>query len=1119
MKYTDRQQKAIYTQNGTVLVSAAAGSGKTSVLAKRIAVLVENGADIRRMLVMTFTNAAAAEMRRRISRGLYAEAVRTGERRMMEQAELVDSADISTFHSFCAQAVRDNYDTAGVSPNFRIADEAEAEALRNGAMREYFDILYEKQDADFLRLLARYTKRSNDVQLMRGLMKVYGSMMGQPDPYAWALTTAEMGEAERIAAMKAEYGGLMLEGLKETIGLMRSAHEYARLCSEGQAAADKSLIEELCVMLECAEADIAEAQRRYAGMKIPNVEKGIDPALKERIKSLRKDARAGLKAFLEDEVYGDFEGIVSGELAHTLEDVRAAVEMIRMFDNMYSVRKTARNVLDYEDLQHKALRVLRGKKREYGERYDHIFVDEYQDTNPVQEEIISLVHGEVNNLFMVGDIKQSIYKFRLADPGIFRRKAELYRGGAAQGEIILMNDNFRSSSGVIDTVNFIMGRIMCERLGEIEYGEDEKLEGVFDGGEAKVLLCECGDEADGDAEEDGGPQGEDDPQAVMIAESITDTLERPLEDRETGKEKRLTYGDVAVLMRSRSALAANIKRELEARGVPCMIVMKETKDTPEAELFVNLLRLVENPLQDIPLLSVMRSFIGGFDENDFVEIRLFMNEPDTPFFEALGKYAAAAEGGAAARAAGFLGELAELSSICEAESLVSFISYIAERYDFRTYLMGVDGGNAKLDMFERLLQQMADMTEFTGNSLYRLLCALDEAKKRNGGYVQAAEQPQKADCVRIMTIHGSKGLEFPVVYLAGMERKFNMKDLSADFLTHSGHGLTVNYVDAEEHIKQDTVERKILRCKMERESRSEELRMLYVAMTRARDRLFLTGRVKDLKKAEEKWGLLSGRYEKAKCMLDWVMAANHGMNEIGVEVARPVSGNTGRERFDFNGYMKGVMESNEPAELIALAGHTRVPAKVSVSAVKKSEHRGIRSFLVPQTDEDGITGAHLGTLVHSVMERLVKNGGGFDAVAEKLLGDEIISAEEYDALMMNRKLAEVFLDSGLYVRMRNAERALFEQQFNMRMKAAELGLDAGGDMVVQGILDAAFMEGGEWVLLDYKTDRVNEDAVMEAAEGYRVQIDLYARALERITAIPVKERYLYFLRLGREIKI
>ena len=1111
MQFTEKQLRAIHTDGKSVLVSAAAGSGKTSVLAKRVARLVVDGCDIRNMLIMTFTNAAAAEMRQRISREIAACATEKKDVQMMQQAEFVSMADISTFHSFCGKVVRQNYATLGISPNFRITDQNEADRLRTEALRELFDDLYEAEDNGFLRLVERYTTRANDARLMEYVFDIYDYMMSKPDPFAWAEESLHKDEAY-IRALKQEYERGMLNKLYEAEKMMELAADISSGFDAEQQKKDEACMALLSEMIACArQSGIADMAQRFAHSTLPACKRKLDAEHKEKIGQLYKMARANLRDVLKDPVYEKFESTAGEELKHTQEDICAFIGLVRAFSKAYAAQKEEKGVLDYEDLQHFALRALRdGSVRAfYAGQYLHVFVDEYQDTNPVQEEIIKAVSAG-GSLFMVGDIKQSIYKFRLADPMIFKQKAQEFRAETTDSEIILMNDNFRSLSSVIDTVNYVMDKVMSERTGEIAYDESERLLGNMAGGHAEILLCETQD-------------GEKDlRQAAMIADSIEKQMLRTVVDVRTKQPRPVRYGDIAVLLRSRSGFLSVFKDELNRRGIPCVVEMEAAQDLKEIELFVNLLRLIDNRRQDVPLLSVMRSYIGGFDEADFAEIRLIKNERGIPFYAAAREYAKQ-ENGLGSRLRKFYEKLDKLQVYAQSLSLKELLKTVESEYDFATYVACTPGGALKRRVFASFMKLAAETAQSVGHSLYLLLQALKEIKKRDGAYVRTGVFAGDADCVRIMTIHGSKGLEFPIVYLAHMEAPLKPQELNKSILLHSDYGIVAKYVDGAKLLKRDTLETQMVKERLTQEYKSEELRILYVAMTRARDALFLTGSVRDYEKGCVAWDLMhtAGNYQNAKSMLDWVMAANAGEHKIKVSLATcgQEEAQGKKKVFDYPAFKEKLLLETQAEDLLSVRKQSDVPAKVSVSTVKQAQGSGLSMFLRPEAEEtEEITGARLGTLIHSVMERTTQ-GQDVSFIAEDMFARKIVTQQEKEAIVKNREMAEAFLQTPLYERMLKAQRVLREQSFNLQAEAQSIGFEGKEKMLVQGILDLAFLEEGSWVLLDYKTDRVDEKTVEKVARGYALQLDLYARALTDITGIPVKQKYLYFMRIQKCIEV
>jgi ATP-dependent helicase/nuclease subunit A len=994
MEYTQKQKRAVESCGRSVLVSAAAGSGKTSVLTGRIVSLILKGADIQKMLVTTFTNAAAGEMKARIARALLKQA---GDKRMREQAERVSGASIGTFHSLCSRIIRENYDLLGISRGFHILDEKETQVLRAESMEELLDDLYEAQDNDFLRVVSRYTKRGSDDGIARMVFKLHDFSRAKPDPQGWLRFAADV--------------------------------PY-------------------------------ETYRIHAG--------GDSPEIKE-------------------------------DYAHTMPDVHTIVRMTERFDEIYAAKKAEKNGADYDDLLLMALRVL--KERPYG--FDYIFVDEYQDTNPVQEEIIRRLARE-DNLFMVGDIKQSIYKFNLADPDIFLKKAAEFKNTEFAGELLCMNENFRSAQKVVDAVNGMMEKVMSLALGEIEYAPEERL--VCKNGAqgwAEALLCEAGNAEERNIKE-----------AVMIADKIEEIV------RHTGGEPDggLGYGDVTLLVRSRSEFSDAVKKVFQSRGIPLLFDLEEKRDIPELDLFHNILRIVENPMQDVPLLSVLRTFV--LSENELAAIRLYKGEG--PFYKAAEAYAREMGDAAAAKLNGFFEKISYLKTCEAALTFRDFIEKAAEAFDFDAFMLCASGG--KKEAFIALKELCANLADAREDSLYLVNRALADVKKREGSYVKT-KPAAGADAVRLMTMHRAKGLEFPVVFCCNLHRQFNMRDLFSNepLIVHSEMGILPNYVDADKCVVRPTFARQAAVARLKAEYKSEDLRVLYVAMTRAKNMLFLCGCVKEAQKAFENWeSYASGQKEfaEANCMLDWVMG---GLPEnVPVSVLKPGEETLrGRPALDIEKLNLELEETygreGDPQEFIALPRRIKVPAKLSVSEIKK-QAVALYVSMRPVLDESEITGAKLGTLVHAVMEHIGFEGDSAMAAAGRLFDREIITQTEREAIEKNAAMIDAFFKSGLAGRIKRSKKVIKEMPFNLLVPAGEIGYASDLSVTVQGVLDLAFMEGGQWVLVDYKTDYVPGD-VQEYKIIYEKQLSLYANALSSITGVPVKERWLCFLRNNRQVQL
>lgn len=1109
MNFTEKQKRAIQTSCKNVLVSAAAGSGKTSVLTQRIVRLILEGADIRSMLVMTFTRAAAAEMRQRITRQLRSHAAT--DKRIAQQAEFASASDISTFHSFCAKVVRENYNLLGCMPNFRILGEYETLVLKNQALRQLFDERYEAEDSDFLRLLSRYTSRANEATLAAQLIRIHNYMMGKHNPFEWVFRPLEQPQPEHISILASEYEAMLIAHLRKAHSLLSDAQAIvAELEQENEPGANstKPLVEAYHGIVQTLFSQIereglASLSQCFANLKFPII-KIADQKSSDLIKPLLQDAKKEIQLVLDDETVPMFENQAAQELEHTRPDAAALACLIQKFHEHYASIKTDRNALDYADLEHFALSALRQNGQLYQQRYRYVFIDEYQDTSQVQEEILSTVCLH-NYLFMVGDMKQSIYRFRMADPGIFKQKMQQFRLDEEQ-DVITMNENFRSHNAVIQTVNFVMDSVMSESLGEINYDENEKLLVNIEGGHSEILLLDMQSLL---AQQELTTE---EAQAYAISQNIQSLI----------SQRKAAPKDIAILMRSRSNLAPILRQTLEAAGIPCSVNLRGAREVRELDLIVNLLKLIDNTKNDIALLSVMRSFIGSFDENDFAEIRLACLQEDASFYEAVAHYTQTEQNNLAQRLKAFFEQIQHWQLCSLGMALTDFLERLLRTFDFPTYFACLPGGRYKSEAYEAFLELLYELAQTSDNSLYLLLESLREIGKKQEGYIGSTPKESGQNHVQIMTIHQSKGLEFPVVFLADLNRKFNRRDESDPFLLHETYGILPSYIDEQTFEKKTTIERELCKKKVREENLSEELRMLYVAMTRAKEYLFLTGYSKNLEEDKIKWKTM--QYENAANMFDWIMSANEKEHTIPVNTVATISKSDAcvTELFDLDTCL--IDPPNAPA-LIEISSATRAPAKVSVSAIKKrqTEQMGLGSFLTAQTAEDEqqeIKGARLGTLLHTVMEQMVPDGSiTAKQAAQSLLERELIDEIEFDAILKSQSMIDFFFETDIARRLQKSPRVLKEQPFNLKVRAHEIGYEGNDEMLVQGILDLAFLENGTWVLLDYKTDKVTEETVFERALSYRPQLELYARALQDITGVEVSGRYLYFMRLKRTIEV
>ncbi|MBC8538590.1 UvrD-helicase domain-containing protein [Christensenellaceae bacterium NSJ-63] len=1120
MRLTGRQQEAVSTRGKDILVSAAAGSGKTSVLARRIVSLIEEGADIRRMLVCTFTNLAAAEMRERIGRELLARAEETKNARLAAQAEYVQLADICTIHKFAIKVVRENAAVLGVPAEVRVGSEEESSILRDKAMEDAFTELYEAEDADFLALRDKYAGRT-DKALKAQILSLYAFCSSRPEGLEWLRHAAEADGVPALLEVIRGENWRRLNKLEDAMEACCRLGEENELPEKQQAKnqADLQMAREL------KEAFFAEGfAERIEGCKIPSIERGISP---EPVKKALQELKAtGRKMLGETIVWAsdNVRGILEIEAGYMREQAGRFYRAARLFQDKYAARKAARKIMDYDDMILGAYALLQDDAlaAAYAARYDYVFIDEYQDTNPIQEALLSRVSRE-GNRFMVGDIKQSIYRFRLADPLIFLKKAREFEGERSGRKVIRMNENFRSAPGVVAAVNAVMERLMSREMGEIDYDEKERLLAMRpEGGECEILLTDADEEAaEGEAEADAATK-----EAHTLARRVLELIGTPLADGRPAE-----YGDICVLMRSTKGMSGIFGRVFGEYGIP--VETPEGKYVPmsEVDVFVNLLKVIDNANSDIALLSVLRSHIGGFDEAEMAMIRAAGEE---------GSFAACflayqeRQDALAKKCRGFMEKIQRFRLLAAGLSLGDLLITLKNETAYAAHIAVQPGGGAKAANFRIFFEKLLEMAA-QQESLFSLVTYLEELKRLHGAYFEPQTAEGRQNCVRILSIHKSKGLEFPIVILARMSGKFNRIDLNDTLLLHSELGLASDMVDEEIRVKRPALTKKVFRLALEREMKSEELRILYVAMTRARERLILSGIVKE---PDTVFARLSGGakwydFMEMSSFLDWVLAAvlpfpcmadwsrRPGASGEACAIAhRLVPADTRTEA------KRQEQKAPDVRSILLEAGKKpylpfysydaeEVPVKIGVSSILEKDGEE-PPVLRPAGARPKFSGARLGTLIHLFMQHLdfsARTAAEAEAQMEEMCRRRLISPEECRVLKRQSGLIAKFLMSDMAYRIRRSPRVLREVPFSLGVPAYETGLfESGETVVVQGIIDLLFREGEDYILIDYKSNMVNEENLGILAEKYKTQLHLYEKAVEQITGRSVREKYLYFLR-------
>ncbi|MEN6471613.1 MAG: helicase-exonuclease AddAB subunit AddA [Clostridiaceae bacterium] len=1166
MEWTKEQTEAV-EKEGSLLVAAAAGSGKTAVLTERIVRRIAAGADVQSFLVVTFTRAAAGEMKKRISKGLLEAASKAeGEnaQRLYRAAAGVGQANISTMHAFCAQVLRRHFHLAGVDPAFRIADDADVALMREDALDELFEEFLASDEANFKALCDMF--RPYDA-LRDAALQIYDFMHSKPDPFAWlerAVLTYRTPEEELL---KLPHARLFVQGLRRALATRIEIYSLARdsVAAEYPEAA-ASMDEELLRLRAALLCDgLSDYRAALACVRMPTLKwpKDAAPEIKKPVQNARNACKRALEQQLKEcELDPQKE---AERMAFTAERLDTLVAFLRAFDERMAQKKAEARAVDYGDLEHLTLRLLENEDvaAEYREKFKSIFVDEYQDSNAVQESILKRICRE-DNLFFVGDVKQSIYRFRLAEPRLFLEKYARY-GAKRGGTLVDLNANFRSAKNIIDTVNAVFSRAMHKEGAELEYDERAALlYGRGDGtaGSAELCLIErrrgdiltLGDEGEAAEDLDGVEETADEDDelldmedAVAAARTAASRIHALMGsmrvvDAKTGKLRALKYSDIAVLHPKPRRAAAAWVETLSANGVPAYAQLKGGYfDAVEVQVFLDLLRVLDNRRQDIPLAAVLRSPIGGFSTEELIALRA--QHKTGLLFDALTE-ALAYDTPLAQKVRGFLTKLNHWradAKLCGLEELLGRLLEDTGYYDFAGALAG---GPARLKNLDALFDMARAYEKNGARGLSGFLRFMDGIKNTDSvGEAQTAG----ADVVRVMSVHAAKGLEFPVVFLAGMSGRFNERDARSHLILDADLGVGLRPVI--EGMRAETLLYKAVRESKRFLDTAEQMRVLYVGMTRARDALIMLAAVRDARKEIEKAlrPLTVLRVLNGRRFLDWALPAlmdtpcgdvireNLKMEAIGGEAccaikqAWPdggVSALHAADEGELRAFLKDARNADTAAPDALFSWEyphkdaVTLPSKLSVTSLSAAfpELRDAPDFL----KEKKPTPAERGTATHLLMEHISLKAHTPETVEEELLSlvaRGVLTKEE--AAAVSARQVAGFFASTLGQRLLKSERVERELEFNCRIPAsALLDVSSAEPILLQGVIDCCFLEDGAWVLIDYKTDYLPPGtSPARAAQKHARQVGLYALSLESLTGKPVKERHVHFLRTGDSVKL
>lgn len=1234
MKFTEDQQRVIDLRNCNILVSAAAGSGKTAVLVERIVELVSGSGcdsaqavDIDRLLVVTFTNAAAAQMRERVTKALSdrAEAEPDNEH-IKKQLMLIHNAKIMTIHSFCLYLIKNHFNDIGLDPDFRTADEGEMRLLKQEVLSELLEEQFAQGRQEFTDCVEYFAYDGREKRLEELIERLYTFSESYPFPEKWLRqhrmdyhveTFEELVKTEWFAGMMQEISALLQECKEQEEAALKVCEEpdgpyfYAAALEQDQELI-AGLEQELARVVQAAseseqsvspaEMDTSAAKDAFEALAArvqgisyarmaPKKDDSVSAEKRELVKAMRERVKS-LLGTLSEKYFASGPQQWLAECRQADAALCELVDLALLFGERLTEKKREKNLLDFEDMEHLALQILLKEEEngqmvpsdtalEYREQFVEILIDEYQDSNLVQEFLLQSISGEDDgrfNRFMVGDVKQSIYKFRLARPELFLEKFETYQKEDGSCVRVDLKQNFRSRHEVTDCVNDLFLQLMHRELGGVEYDADAALYPAAqfpEGADCEASTAYSPYEPELCIAAISGEKGEDpkELEAKMIAGKIREIVGKlPVRDSESGQLRPARYQDIVILLRTTSGWDETYKKILEENAVPVFVTSKTGYfAATEVQTVLNFLRVLNNPLQEIPLFGVLKSVLFGFSDAQLATLRALDETGKRCLYDCV---KLAAGEGASGEGSG-----SDCADAPLREKCCSFLSFLNRYREYAVYLpihklmeqfleetgylytvSALPGGVQRRINVEMLLTRAESFEKTSYSGLFHFIRYMEQLEKYDIDYGETGASDENADVVRIMSIHKSKGLEFPVCFVSGLSKRFNRQDSAAPVLMDMDLGLAIDWVDPTARIRHTTLKKNVLARKLNADSMGEELRVLYVALTRAEEKLILTGTCKEDKLPQEDaapgaYGYSALRLQEASSYYDLVLPAWQSAGRrlqictqeelLQAELVRASLGYNSRQKL-----LEEAGKEPEAAEL-ALCERLQKPyahenlaglfVKTTVSELKKEGMQeeaaeGLTLFpeeeVVPylpqfvKKQEETVSGTTRGSAYHRLLEifpfERQENwtAAKIRTVIEECKADRRLS-EEYAAAINVYKI-RAFLQTPLAARMAKAaknNRLHREQPFVLGLSANRLNTDFPEDetVLIQGIIDVYLEEEDGIVLADYKTDLVKDPK--ELILRYRVQLDYYEEVLVRLTGKCVKEKLIYSFGLEQEITL
>lgn len=1235
VKWTKEQEKVINLRNRSLLVSAAAGSGKTAVLVQRIISMVTDKAeplDIDRLLVVTFTNAAAAEMRERVGAAIEnALEQEPYNQHLQRQLTLVHNAQITTIDSFCIRILRDHFHKIDLEPGFRIADEGELKLLREDVCEAVLEEFYQKADPEFFRFADSYSGAKNDLQIKEMILKLYNYAESYPWPKEWLETCVQQYEAANEAELEEkswirDFLSYLDVRIEDLITAQKKLLELTQE-PDGPYMYEASIADDLRQLENLRKCEhFSQWQEAVSSINFKNIGRSGkyegSVAKKNAVMSGRKRMKDQIDKWKKT-IFATPLEVQLERLTQTSKMVRVLVTLTQAFSDRFYEEKQKKNMLDFSDVEHNALRVLVNPETkeltetalEYQQQYREVMIDEYQDSNYVQETLLTAVSGVKNgneNLFMVGDVKQSIYRFRLARPELFMDKYHRFSTEESSRQRIDLHRNFRSRREVVEAVNDIFYPLMEKDLGNVAYDAEAALYAGAEYPDYENADC-CKPEFLLVPSQESGMERREQ-EAAAVAGRIRELVE-------TQEIPGITYKDIVLLLRSMSGWAETYQKVFEQEGIPLIVASKTGYfSATEVQTVLSLLRVLDNPYQDIPMAAVMKSYFGKFTSEELAQIRA--ESPGMPFYQCVEQFTLSEEqqkeeqiadtnvveaekqqkeepiSDTDAVEAEILPQEKENKNVSDqkshlAEKIIAFqemlqnfrqripytpihrlLQEILDETGYRNYVAALPAGEQRRANLDMLMEKAVAYEQTSYHGLFHFIRYIDRLMKYDVDYGEAEIVSEQENAVRLMSIHKSKGLEFPVVFVCGMGKQFNEQDLNSNMIFHPEFGIGLKWFDCEKRTKANTLIHQIFAMEAKKENLGEELRVLYVALTRAKEKLILAGTCKLPEEGQysgfsrEEKVSFSTRYD-AKSYWDWVMpvlgmenpdyryviwdearmqqeeqrklqdtALEHRTLLVALQNVSEIELTQLKETFSWEYAWKeegthkqkvsvselkhrAMEERSESAEQTLNTAQPLFPDEIATPYVPR---------FVQEAKENA--GALYGTMVHRFLECL--DFAGLPDFAEEKQGLYFVKQQidalcalgrmqEADAKRLNWKQLLGFLQSDTAKRMRvAAEQGTLEREkpFVMSVPANLVWEESRPEeeVLIQGIIDVFWEEADGIVLLDYKTDHV--DNAQELVHRYKKQLELYADALSRFSGEkPVKEILIYSFALAETIRL